>query len=96
MKAELLMSPDFVNEIVERLFEKIKPVLSGNGKSQESDIIYDVKSLAEYLKVSHKWIYERVQFKEITYLKVNGILRFRKKEIDKWLQTYNVPHNNKK
>jgi len=28
---------------------------------------------------------------EIPYLKIGGQLRFRKKDIDKWLDTYNVP-----
>jgi predicted DNA-binding transcriptional regulator AlpA len=41
--------------------------------------------------VSKKWIYERTQLKEIPHIKVNGLLRFRKRDIDKWLNSFNVP-----
>ena len=93
MKAELTLPPEFIDEIVERLFQRLKPVLSNNGK-YEDDVIYDVQGLAKYLSVSNKWIYERTQFKEIPHQKVKGLLRFRKKDIDKWLNTHNVPSIN--
>lgn len=89
MKAELTLPPELVDTIVERLLEKLKPMLPGNGKHE--DVIFDVPALAEYLKVSHKWIYERTQFKEIPYLKIKGLLRFKKKDVDKWLSSYNIP-----
>jgi excisionase family DNA binding protein len=73
------------------LLEKIKPLISCNGNHQAEDIIFDVNGLAKYLNVSHKWIYERTQFKEMPYMKVKGLLRFRKKDIDKWLNSHNVP-----
>jgi excisionase family DNA binding protein len=41
--------------------------------------------LAEYLTVSKQWIYERSHLKEIPHIKKQGLLRFRKREIDKWL-----------
>lgn len=90
MKAELTLPPELVKEIAKEVIELLKPMLSGNGKP-ENDVILDVPGLAEYLKVSHKWIYERVQFKEIPYQKIKGLLRFRKKDIDRWLNSYNVP-----
>ncbi len=42
-------------------------------------------------KRAKKWIYERTHLKEIPYKKVKGVLLFRKKDIDKWLDTHNVP-----
>ena len=90
MKAELTLSEEFTDQIVEKLFERMKPFLSDKGTNENGDFLFDVPKLAEYLKASKKWIYERVQFKEIPYLKVNGLLRFRKKDIDKWLQTCSV------
>jgi len=68
----------------------LKPVVSGNGKHEAEDIIFDVKGLQAYLKVSKKWIYERTHLKEIPHLKINGQLRFKKKDVDKWLNNYHV------
>ncbi len=90
MKAELTFSHELSEQIADRVIERLKPLLSDNGK-KETDIIFDVKGLSEYLKVSKKWIYERTHFKEIPYLKVGGQLRFKKSNIDKWLHTYSVP-----
>ena len=65
-------------------------MLSGNGK-HEDDIVFDVQRLAEYLAVSKQWIYERSHLKEIPHIKKQGLLRFRKKDIDKWLDSYKIP-----
>ncbi len=94
MKAELTLPQELVNEIAREVTELLKPMLSGNGK-YEDDIIYDVPGLCAYLSVSDKWIYERTHLKEIPHLKVNGILRFRKRDIDKWLSSFNVPAINR-
>ncbi len=89
MKTEL--EPQDIEVIADKIIEKLKPILSNNGKHDAEDIIFNVPALAEYLKVSTKWIYDRTQFKEIPHTKVKGLLRFRKKDIDKWLHSYNVP-----
>jgi len=90
LKAELIIPEELVNQIADKVFDKLKPLISGNGK-HEDDVIFDVRGLAEYLKVSTKWIYERTQFKEIPYQKIKGLLRFRKKDIDRWLNSHSVP-----
>lgn len=89
MKIEL--EPQDIEVIANKIIEKLKPILSNNGKHDTEDIIFDVQSLKEYLKVSDKWIYERTHLKEIPHLKVDGLLRFRKKDINKWLSSYTVP-----
>ena len=66
----------------------LKPLLNGKG---EEDTICTVKSLAKYLEVSEKWVYERVQFKEIPYFKLGGNVRFNKKDIDRWIETLKTP-----
>lgn len=88
MKTEL--EPQDIEAIAQRLLELLKPMLSENGKG-EDDVILDVQSLAEYLRVTPKWIYERTHLKEIPHIKIGGQLRFRKRDIDKWLNSYNVP-----
>lgn len=80
-----------IQDIALKVVELLKPILSGNGRHEAEDTIFDVKGLCDYLHVSDKWIYERTHLKEIPHLKVNGLLRFRKKDIDKWLNSFNVP-----
>lgn len=92
MKAEL--ETHDIEAIAQRVTELLKPLLSSNGKHEAEDVIFDVKGLCDYIHVSDKWIYERTHLKEIPYLKVNGLLRFRKKDIDKWLSSFNVPTTN--
>jgi excisionase family DNA binding protein len=89
MKAELETGD--IEAIAQRVVELLRPLLSSNGKHEAEDTILDVRGLAEYLTVSQKWIYERTQFKEIPFKKIKGLLRFRKRDIDKWLDSYNVP-----
>lgn len=88
MKTEF--EPQDIEAIAQQLKELLRPLFANNGK-QEDDLIFDVKGLCDYLHVSDKWIYERTHLKEIPHLKVNGILRFRKRDIDKWLGSFNVP-----
>ncbi len=89
MKTEL--EPQDIEAIAGKVIEKLRPLISSNGKHDREDVIFDVPGLAKYLHVSRKWIYERTQFKEIPHQKVKGLLRFRKKDIDKWLNSHNVP-----
>lgn len=89
MKAEL--EPQDIEAIALRVAELLKPLLSGNGRHEAEDTIFDVKGLCDYLHVSDKWVYERTHLKEIPHLKVNGLLRFRKRNMDKWLLSFNVP-----
>jgi excisionase family DNA binding protein len=91
LKAELNIPQELVELIAVRVVEMLKPMIASNGKTQDQDIVFDVAGLAEYLRVSSKWIYERTQFKEIPHTKVKGLLRFRKKDIDKWLSSFNKP-----
>jgi excisionase family DNA binding protein len=88
MKLEL--EPQDIELIAQRVVELLRPLLSGNSQ-HAADVIFGVEGLAQYLNVSKQWIYERTHLKEIPHLKIDGQLRFRKKDIDKWLNSYNVP-----
>lgn len=91
MKAEFILPPEFVEEIVEKLFQKLKPIMSNNEKHEGNDI-FDIKELAEYLQVTTKWVYQQTHLKTIPHLKLtNKQLRFRKKDIDNWLNTLKIP-----
>jgi len=90
VKAELTLPSELVKEIAKEVMELLKPVLSGNSNHKD-DIIFDVQRLAEYLAVSKQWIYERSHLKEIPHIKKQGLLRFRKRDIDKWLDSDKIP-----
>lgn len=73
------------------VMEQLKPLISGYGKN-EDDVILDVPGLAAYLHVTPKWIHERTHLKNIPFYKLsNKQLRFRKKDIDKWLDSLKTP-----
>jgi len=97
MKAELTLPQELVSEIVDRLFEKLKPLLLGNGK-QEEDVIMDKKGLAKYLNVSESTINKLVSNKQIPYFKIHqgqsGGVRFFKRNIDKWISRHTIPEIN--
>jgi excisionase family DNA binding protein len=88
MKAEIQIDTEqLADEIVAKFLSNLKLQRS---KKQE-DTLFTVETLADYLKVSKQWIYERVRLKEIPYIKVGKLLRFRKSDIDKWLCGLRVP-----
>lgn len=91
MKAELEQTD--IDAIALRVVEVLKPILSDTGRHEE-DVIFNVESLADYLKVSRQWLYERTHLKEIPHIKIDGQLRFRKSAIDKWLNSFNIPSVN--
>ena len=93
MKAEVnIDTQGLVMEIAQEVVKAIRPLLSG--RAEDDTAVYDVDGLAEYLKVSKKWIYERVQFKEIPYVKICGHLRFKKSDITRWIDSHKIPDVN--
>lgn len=49
--------------------------------------LWTVTDTAEFLKVREKTIYDWVHKKQVPFIKVNRLLRFKPSEIAKWLQT---------
>ena len=89
MRAEInIDTQEIIREITSEVIKAIKPLL--NGKA-EDDTIYTVKTLAEYIGVSSQWVYERVHLKEIPYIKMGKFPRFKKADIDKWLDSLKTP-----
>ena len=75
-----------VERIAFRVTELLKPLLKVSPQKDDHEIILDVDGLASYLKVTKSWVYERTDLNEIPYYKVGKFPRFRKKDIDKWLE----------
>ncbi|HBO97727.1 MAG TPA: DNA-binding protein [Candidatus Omnitrophica bacterium] len=49
--------------------------------------LLDVEDLAKYLKLRKQTIYNWLNQRKITGIKLGGVWRFDKKEIDKWLKS---------
>lgn len=83
-----------IDRIAERIFEKQNSVLHSLKKQSVNSgnhSLFTVKTLAKYLGVSDQWVYERVQLKQIPYIKVGKHVRFKKADIDRWLESLKVP-----
>lgn len=89
MKAELnIDTQELVREISQEVVKAIRPMLSGKA---EDNTILDVDGLAEYLSVKPSWIYQQTHINAIPHHKLGSQLRFRKLDIDKWLESQKVP-----
>jgi excisionase family DNA binding protein len=85
MKLELDQTD--IEAIATRIKELLKPTIATMGRGEQQDNIFDVHTLAKHLGVDPSWIYKQVSLKTIPYFKVGKYTRFRKKDIDKWIET---------
>jgi excisionase family DNA binding protein len=89
------MKAEFEQQDIEAIAHKVAEILTHiliRNDKHEIDTILDVQGLAEYLRVSPKWIYEQTSFKSIPHYKLsNKQLRFRKTDIDDWLNKLKRP-----
>ena len=83
---------ELASQVAIQVGKAIKPIL--DQYPLREDRLYDVQELAEYLSVSTQWIYQQVQLKEIPYIKVGRLLRFKKSDIDTWLDALKIPPMN--
>ena len=89
IKAELNIDLEQLKtDIVQDMVNSLLPHLKGK---EDDGIIFDVEGLAEYIKTSKRWIYEQPHLNAIPFYKIGRFPRFRKKEIDKWLEQQKVP-----
>jgi excisionase family DNA binding protein len=91
MKAELTLPSEFVDSIADRVIEKLKPMLSGNG-THEIDTLMTIEETAQFLKTSKGQIYQWTNnsahgLNDVPFLKAGRLLRFSKKAILKWLES---------
>ena len=90
MKSEL--EPSDRQAIAEDVLEMLKPYLRRNLSNNAGDTIMDVKQLCDYLKVTDKWVYDQTHLKAIPHYKLTGkALRFKRSEIDKWMEKLKTP-----
>ena len=90
MKIELEQQD--IDLIADKVIEKMKPILATASMQEQRDNLMTVSSLAEYMAVSVPFIYKLTQAKEIPHIKKgNKLILFRRKDIDKWLDSYHIP-----
>ncbi len=89
----LELSPEELERLADTLArkvaEKLEPLLKSHG--QEKDTIFTVDTLSESLHISKNKIYNMTHLKQTPHFKVGRELRFRKKEIDAWLESNYTP-----
>jgi excisionase family DNA binding protein len=89
------MKIDLEDQDIDRITQKVVDVLKPfirTDRDPAVDGILDMEGLCSYLKVTSKWVHERTHLKEIPFIKLsNKQLRFRKRDIDKWLESLRTP-----
>jgi len=74
-----------------RVVDALRPLLAGRGGQKAADEkIFDVKGLAAYLEVSADWIYKNAEVGDLPHFKCGRYLRFKKAEIEKWVEGHSV------
>lgn len=81
---------------VERIATKVCSMLAGvvpagSGKQVDNESILDIDGLCLLLGMSKKWVYDRIAEKSLPHFKLGHVLKFRKKEVEKWLRLFDVP-----
>lgn len=86
LKADLTLPPELVDEIADKVFEKLEPLIVGNSRHNTEDRVFTVAQLSEYIGLSKQWIYNNK--KNIPHFNRKRKPLFRKSEIDRWLETF--------
>lgn len=81
---------------IERIAARLYSMLAGNGLQVGSGkkpdtLIMDVSDLCDLLKVKPDWVYKQIQFKAIPHFHAGKFPRFKRKEIDSWIQEQSMP-----
>lgn len=71
--------------VADRILPLLQPPTNVKTNGKADDYYLDLPDLCKYMAVSERWIYDKVSQKRIPYHRVGGVLRFSKKEIDKYL-----------
>lgn len=80
-----------VKAIAKAVAEMLQPQFLNLRSGESDDVIMGVQEVAEYLGMSDKWVYDQTGQNRIPYFKLGSILKFRKKEIDKWVRQFDTP-----
>lgn len=88
---KLEMEETDLRRIAEMVAEQLKPMLNipANGKAdvRGQDKLLDIPKLCDYLDVSERWVRGRMSKKVLPFYKMEGLVRFKKSEIDFYMKT---------
>jgi excisionase family DNA binding protein len=76
--------------LAEELLRELMPILKGSEKSSAKEVVFDIKQLSEYLNVPYTWVYRQTCDHNIPYYKLGRYNRFKKSEIDKWMEKKSI------
>lgn len=76
--------------IAEYIFDLMRPNLPPVCDKKDSAIM-SVQELSDYLKVDPSWVYKQIQFKSIPHFHAGKYPRFKKQDIDVWIQENSTP-----
>jgi len=79
-----------IEAIAQRVLECLKPLLAHSESREDKDTIFDVKGLAGYLQVDCSWVYKQISLGTIPFFKAGKYSRFRKKDINRWIESQTV------
>ncbi|MCP4374123.1 MAG: helix-turn-helix domain-containing protein [Deltaproteobacteria bacterium] len=94
-----------IDKIVSGVTEQINMLVKHGSKANvKDDELMNVEEIAEYLKVTKSWIYQKVHSRQIPFRKAGKFPRFKKNHIDLWmlnpyhpdLNHYNLNHNGRR
>lgn len=85
-----VMEPEDIAAIATAVAAQLTPLVAVERGEPARDVM-DVSEAAEYLRVEESWIYKQAQYKAIPYTKVGKYLRFRRKDLERWLTEQAVP-----
>lgn len=87
---KLEMEESDLKKIALMVAEQLKPMLSvpANGQADNrKDEYLDIKTLCDYLLVGERWVRGKVTNKLLPHYRVDGMIRFKKSEIDVYMRT---------
>ena len=76
--------------IAKEVSKLLAPLLKKTEKGSGKDTIFNLKELSEYINVPNTWVYRQTCEHNIPYYKLGRYLRFKKSEIDTWLEEQKV------
>ncbi len=88
MKFDTEELDQLADAVSEKVLARLRPLLSDK-KAKDGDVIFTVETLAKYLDMGKSWVYDNVR--KIPHFKVGRFPRFRKKDVDKWLESRKAP-----
>jgi excisionase family DNA binding protein len=87
---KIFLEKEDFDAIASSVAVQLQPLLKASN-SHTPNPIMNVTELAEYLRVTTSWVYKQVQFKTIPHFHAGRYPRFRKKDIDTWIESQSVP-----